>query len=126
MKKIAVLIISVIMLVTFASCNKLEGIFSGSIDPTNCQLSEFDDELITYLCMNGYDSSDFIISPTALRAALCLAAAGSQANTRTELVSAAGFTSMDAMDSWYAGLKKAEKTFERKTSHNNAYSLANS
>ena len=133
MKRIAALVIAVIMLLSFTSCGRSGGAI-GSIkgylfdltDPTGFQLNEFDDELITYLSLNGYDSSDYIISPTAFRASLCLAAAGAQANTRTELVAAAGFSSMDSFNAWYDGLKKSQKIFAFKTSGKNAFSVANS
>ncbi|MCH5333993.1 MAG: hypothetical protein J1D89_08550 [Agathobacter sp.] len=78
-----------------------------TIDPANFRLSEFDEALISYLCDNGYNSESFLISPASLRASLCLAAAGAQGNTRTELASAAGFSGMDAFNSWYSGLNRS-------------------
>lgn len=87
-----------------------DGETSGSAEadhaevPMDYRLDAFDDEFIAYLCLNGYDASDFLISPSAFRATLCLAAAGARGNTRAELMQAAGFSGMDALQSWYSGL----------------------
>lgn len=68
------------------------------------QIGEFDSALIEYLCQNGYDPSNFVISPAAFRASLCLAAVGAQGDTRAEILNAAGFSGMDTLDSWYSSL----------------------
>ena len=78
-----------------------------TIDPEDFRMSTFDNAVITYLCDNGYESENFLISPVSLRAALCLAAAGAQGNTRTELVTAAGFSGMETFNGWYSGLNKS-------------------
>lgn len=80
-------------------------------EPANYQLNDFDKALIDYLSLNGYDSTDFIISPAAFRSVICLSAAGARGNTRTELVSAAGFSGINALDTWYSSLKKSETSF---------------
>lgn len=90
----------------------------GAIDLSNRQIDGFDEALIEYLCLNGYDSSNFMVSPTAFRASLCLAAAGAQGTTRTELVTAAGFSGMNAADAWYSRLNS--------TARNGKFSIANS
>lgn len=66
-----------------------------------CQLNAFDAALTEYLGANGYYYEDFVVSPAAFRASLCLAAMGAVGNTRTELVGAAGFSGMDEMELWY-------------------------
>ena len=103
------------MMLALVSCGKSEnsgdnaGIvtdasgYTGSVE--NYKIGDFDAELISYLCLNGYEKSDFAVSPTALRAALGIAAASSQSSTRTELLSAAGFSSIDSVNSWYSGIK---------------------
>lgn len=80
-------------------------------ETVNYQLNEFDRALIEYLFLNGYDSSDFIISPTSFRTILCVAAAGAQGNTRTELVRAAGFSGIESVNTWYSILRKTEVNF---------------
>ena len=115
MKRIAALLMCVILFTVLVSCNKHETEAdrqdSASIVPSsevNYKLNGFDGALIAYLCLNGYNSSDFLISPAALRAALCLAASGAQGNTRAELVSAAGFSGMNAFDAWYLQLNDSD------------------
>lgn len=124
MKKAFALLLCVVLTFGLVSCGKSEDAETNdgsetndtdiadssdnTKDPPNYRLSEFDDDLISYLCLNGYDYSNFIISPTAFRASLCLAASGAQGNTRAELVSAAGFSGIDATKAWYARLKNSE------------------
>lgn len=77
------------------------------MDPAGFRLDGFDESLIEYLCRNGYGSSSFLVSPAALRSVLGAVAAGAQGNTRTELTAAAGFSAMEALDSWRSGLEDA-------------------
>lgn len=129
MKKTAIILICVTVLSLLASCTAKsaddspdaagtlmqppDGNASGTAGaddaeaPRNYRLNGFDDEFIAYLCLNGYDSSDFLISPSAFRAGLCLAAAGARSNTRAELMQAANFSGMDALAAWYSGLPEA-------------------
>lgn len=79
-------------------------------------LNEFDSALIEYLCTNGYEYSDFMISPAAFRASLGLAAAGAQGNTRVELVRAMSFSGLESFNSWYMRLKNSEETFSVRSS----------
>lgn len=76
-------------------------------------LNAFDESLINYLCMNGYYDSDFVISPAGCRAMLCLAAAGAEGNTRTELMGAAGFSGTDEMQQWYDHYRNAAVLYFR-------------
>lgn len=69
--------------------------------------NDFDASLIEYLCENGYYYKEFIVSPAAFRASLCLAAAGAEGNTRTELINAAGFSGTDEMNLWYMSYRNA-------------------
>ncbi|MCH5317221.1 MAG: hypothetical protein J1E05_04535 [Eubacterium sp.] len=108
MKKIAALLMCVVLLTGFVACNKSKPDTEG---PINYKLSEFDGELISYLCLNGYDDSDFMVSPTALRVALCLAASSAQSDTRAELVKAAGFSDIDSLNKWYSRMKNAKPSF---------------
>lgn len=141
MKRVTALILSIILLFGFASCSKIgdeptsepsdaaasdDLTYQDSYNPEDYQPNEFDDELISYLCLNGYNSSDFIISPTAFRAALCLAAAGAQGNTRTELVNAAGFSGIDHLNTWYSNLKKSEESFSTRNLNGHTFSVASS
>lgn len=115
MKKAAVLFMCALMLCGTVSCSKKDkednGDASDSLEAAylenhDYQLDQFDDELIKYLCLNGYDSSNFIVSPEAFRASLCIVAEGARGNTRTELLKAAGFSGMDTLTSWYSELNE--------------------
>lgn len=115
MKKAAVLFMCALMLSGTVSCSKKDKEDNGdATDPLEAaylqnhdyRSDQFDDELIEYLCLNGYDSSNFIVSPEAFRASLCIAAEGARGNTRTELLKAAGFSGMDTMNSWYSDLNE--------------------
>ena len=125
MKRFTALLTCVILLIGLAACHKQKpepsdpdnSEFtntdpSGKVEdtkpvPVGYNLDEFDEALISYLCLNGYDSSNFLVSPAAFRTVLCLAASGAQGNTRTELVSAAGFSGMSSFDAWYSRLKRS-------------------
>lgn len=121
MKKIVALLVCIGMMTGSASCAKKDKGASGNDNtgasseasadtsedpdtPKDYRLGEFDEALISYLCLNGYDSSDILVSPASFRASLCLAAVGAQGNTRTELLKAAGFSGMDALNTWYSTL----------------------
>ena len=115
MKKAAVLFVCSLMLGGTVSClNKNKEDNGDASDPLEAaylqnhdyRTDQFDDELIEYLCLNGYDSSNFIVSPEAFRASLCIAAEGARGNTRTELLKAAGFSGMNALTSWYSDLNE--------------------
>lgn len=118
MKKTILLFMCALMLSGAVSCaknDKAPGENTGSVADSSeaysentkapdYRLDEFDEELISYLCLNGYDSSNFLVSPEAFRASLCLAAEGARGNTRTELLKASGFSGMDTLNTWYSDL----------------------
>lgn len=113
MKKAAVLLMCALMLSGTVSCAKKDADPESVSEPSaaypenpDYRLDEFDDELIAYLSLNGYDSTNFLVSPEAFRASLCIAAEGAQGNTRTELLKAAGFSGMDTMTSWCSELNE--------------------
>ena len=108
MKKIAALLMCIVLLIGLVACSNSN---PDTDEPLNYRLNAFDSELISYLCLNGYDDSDFMVSPTALRVALCLAASSAQSNTRAELVKAAGFSDMDSLNKWYTRMKNAKPSF---------------
>lgn len=117
MKRAGILLMCLAMLAALTSCKRAEqndtpepdAMLSGSVlsETQEDVLNEFDRALLEYIWLNGYYDADFIISPAAFRASLCLAAAGAEGNTRTELLRAAGFADMDTMEQWYQSFRDA-------------------
>lgn len=65
----------------------------------------FDAALLDFLDGEGLSRENYAVSPTSLRAALALAAAGAGKETKAQLIRAMGFDSMDAVDAWYGTVR---------------------
>ena len=65
-------------------------------------MDEFDSGLIEFLDAKDYVNTNYMISPTSYRAALCLAIAGANGETKEELLKAAGFENEEQMNTWYS------------------------
>ena len=66
-------------------------------------MSRFDSALIEFLKQTGKADENFAVSPLSLKAALALAAAGTDGALRESLLSAMDFASVEEMDAWFAG-----------------------
>ncbi|MBE6908920.1 MAG: hypothetical protein E7474_04860 [Ruminococcaceae bacterium] len=67
-------------------------------------LTEFDSALIAFLEDAGFEDESYMVSPTSFRAALALAVAGADGETKDQLIHAMGFRSMDEVNDWYASV----------------------
>ena len=85
----------------------------NTTDATNTPISEipevdinmdFNSSLIDFIEKYGFSDKNYIISPTSFRAALALAVAGADNETKDELLKAMGFNSMDELILWYEGV----------------------
>ena len=85
----------------------------NTTDATNTPISEipevdinmdFNSSLIDFIEKNGFSDKNYMISPTSFRAALALAVAGADNETKDELLKAMGFNSMDELILWYEGV----------------------
>ena len=65
---------------------------------------EFNSALISFIEKSGFEDENFMISPTSFRAALALAVAGADHQTKEELLKAMGFSNMDEVVTWYEGV----------------------
>ncbi|SHJ02392.1 serpin family protein [Pseudobutyrivibrio xylanivorans] len=65
-------------------------------------MGDFDSELIKFLETKDYVNQNYMISPTSYKAALCLAIAGANGETKEELLKAAGFENEEQMNTWYS------------------------
>ena len=74
---------------------------------------DFTVSLIRFLEDSGYANQNYIISPASFRAALALAAAGADTDTKAELLSAMGFKDMEELNQWYASLSASEENFNK-------------
>lgn len=79
----------------------------------------FTRDLEKFLRSNGYNKSNFIVSPTSYRAALCLAIAGASGETKERLIKAAGFSSQSDANSWYNNLMASITDFKRLSNNSN-------
>lgn len=73
---------------------------------------DFSMDVVNYLISNGYAGKSFIMSPTSFRAALCLAIAGADGETKDQLLKSAGFDTIEEASTWYASLLDKIKEFE--------------
>ena len=81
---------------------------------------EFENSLVSFIESNGYENENYMISPTSYRAAIVLATAGADAQTKDKLLKAIGFKDMDEANNWYnrvlsssfAYKKNADGSFE--------------
>lgn len=78
------------------------------------------EQFVAYLEQNKDDN--FIASPTSLRAALCLAIAGADNDTLSELLKGAGFNSKEEAIIWYNILIKQIESFNMQVEEENKYS----
>lgn len=65
-------------------------------------MGEFNSALVSYIEENGFENENYMISPTSYRAALCLATAGANGQTKQELLDALRFEDEDQMNAWYS------------------------
>ena len=73
--------------------------------------SDFDKSLIEFLNEKGFSEENYMVSPTSFRAALALAIAGADTETRQELINAMGFSSMEEVNAWYASVEEMISDF---------------
>ncbi|MBR2676441.1 MAG: hypothetical protein IKE28_05990 [Solobacterium sp.] len=69
--------------------------------------------LVRFIEASGYENQNYIISPTSFRAALALAAAGADTETKAELLSAMGFADMEELNQWYSSVIASEDNFNK-------------
>ena len=74
---------------------------------------DFNASLIRFIEANGYENRNYVISPTSFRAALALAAAGAESETKTELLSAMGFNDMEELNQWYSSVAASQENFNQ-------------
>nr|WP_297764454.1 serpin family protein [uncultured Butyrivibrio sp.] len=74
---------------------------------------DFDSSLIKFIEDSGYADQNFMVSPTSFRAALALAVAGADNETKDELLHAMGFNSMDDVTTWYEGVVASEEDYAK-------------
>ncbi len=64
-------------------------------------IDEFNTQLISFIDGTKLAEDNYMISPTSFKAALCLAVAGADGQTKDELLKAMGFESEEQMNAWY-------------------------
>ncbi|MBR3179013.1 MAG: hypothetical protein IKF49_05815 [Clostridia bacterium] len=74
-------------------------------------MDDFTSSLVRFIEACGYENQNYIISPASFRAALALAAAGADSDTKEELLSAMGFSDMEEMNRWYSSITASEDRF---------------
>ncbi|MCR5670886.1 MAG: hypothetical protein K6G10_07775, partial [Butyrivibrio sp.] len=62
---------------------------------------------------SGFENENFMVSPTSFRAALALAVAGADGETKDALIKAMGFESMEDVNSWYASVLESVDNFDK-------------
>ena len=77
---------------------------------------DFNSSLIKFIEDSGYADQNFMVSPTSFRAALALAVAGADNETKNELLHAMGFNSMDDVTAWYEGVVASDGAFDLENS----------
>ncbi len=73
---------------------------------------EFNKTLIEFLEEKGFGDENYMVSPTSFRAALALAVAGADGDTKSELLNAMGFESMDELNAWYKSVTESIAQFD--------------
>ena len=73
--------------------------------------TEFDAALIDFLDDAGFSQENYMVSPTSFRAALALAVSGADTETKTQLMRAMGFESMDDVNQWYDSVRGSIDAF---------------
>ena len=70
-------------------------------DVKNLGFSAFDNQLIAFLKQSGLSDQNFTVSPLSFKAALALAALGTEGKTLDELLAALGYTDVSQVEAWY-------------------------
>lgn len=73
---------------------------------------DFDKALIKFVENSGFAGENYMVSPTSFRAALALAVAGADTETKDELIRAMGFETMDEVNAWYASVTQIITDFD--------------
>ena len=73
---------------------------------------DFDKALIEFVENSGCAEENYMVSPTSFRAALALAVAGADTETKDELIHAMGFENMDEVNAWYASVTQIIADFD--------------
>ncbi len=89
-------------------------------------MSGFNGQLIDYLNKNGFGEENYMVSPASYRAALALAVAGADGETRDELIKAMGFNDMDEVNTWYNGVLEAVENFQNSKAPMGDFTILNS
>lgn len=100
-----------------------------SIQPaSDHKINAFYSDMAKYVTDNQKLGASFIISPTSLRASVCLAITGSGIGsaTKDQLLKAAGFSSEEEAELWYNNLLRMIDRFDEITDENERFSVANS
>ena len=74
--------------------------------------TEFDKTLIDFVNNAGFADQNYMVSPTSFRAALALAVAGADTQTKEELIHAMGFNDMDEVNAWYNSVTEIISDFD--------------
>ena len=87
-----------------AAINAISTPVAGEINRPSTK--NFDRELIAFLEEQGFENKSYMVSPTSFRAALTLAIAGADSETKEELIHAMGFNDAEEVNAWYASVEK--------------------
>ena len=82
--------------------------FTGGVE----FMDGFEKDLVTFVEESGYAKENYMVSPTSLRAALSLAVAGADSETKEELIHAMGFKDMEEMNAWYDSVEGSVRKFD--------------
>ena len=74
--------------------------------------SEFNKKLIEYVEATGLKNENYMISPMSFKAAMILAVAGAEGETREQLIHSMGFADMDQYNAWYNTTTEMIKSFD--------------
>ena len=100
-------VLALSMLTGCAGASAIGAISTPVAGTVNAQAtSDFDRELIKFLEDSGLKEKSYMVSPTSFRAALTLAIAGADTETKEELIHAMGFNDMEEVNAWYASVEK--------------------
>ncbi len=73
--------------------------------------ADFDSSLIGFLESNGFGESNYMVSPTSFKAAMALAVAGADSETKEQLIKALGFKTEDELNTWYESVDSSVQAF---------------
>ncbi len=74
---------------------------------------DFNKDLIEFVEKNGFAEENYMVSPTSLRAAIALAVAGADTDTKEELIHAMGFENMNEVIGWYSSVNQIVNDFDK-------------